>query len=179
MFIPNLIRFAQTKLGKLHYSTNHHNIMSFFDLKAKNNKGEEVDFKNFAGNVCLTVNVASRCGYTSENYKQLQPLYEKYKEKGFVVLAFPCNQFGAQESGTNEEIATFCTRYNVSFPLFDKVDVNGSKTSPVYQFLKSHLPGDIQWNFAKYLVDKNGNPVKKYGSAITPNEIEKDIVALL
>eukprot|EP00029_Vermamoeba_vermiformis_P005488 TRINITY_DN1922_c0_g1_i1.p2 TRINITY_DN1922_c0_g1~~TRINITY_DN1922_c0_g1_i1.p2 ORF type:complete len:155 (-),score=58.40 TRINITY_DN1922_c0_g1_i1:166-630(-) len=153
--------------------------MSFFDLKAKDIKGHEVDFSKFKGKVTLIVNVASKCGYTAGNYDELPQLYSKFKDQGLEILAFPCNQFGKQEPGTNQEIESFCSARKVTFPVMDKVDVNGPNTSPVFTFLKSKLPGDIKWNFEKFLVDKTGTPVKRYGSGANPNSIAKDIEPLL
>ncbi|KAF3653375.1 putative phospholipid hydroperoxide glutathione peroxidase [Capsicum annuum] len=134
---------------------------SIYDLTVKDAKGNDVDLSTYKGKVLLIVNVASKCGLTNSNYIDLNHLYEKYKDQGMEILAFPCNQFGAQEPGTNDEIVEFaCTNFKSEFPIFDKIEVNGENTSPVYKFLKSAkwgLLGDnIQWNFAKFLVDKNG-----------------------
>ena len=122
------------------------------------------------------VNVASRCGYTPQ-YKALEALYEKYKDKGLVILGFPANNFGAQEPGTNQEIKTFCSRnYNVSFPMYAKVSVKGDDQTPLYQYLTqktdSKITGDIKWNFTKFLVDRNGNVVQRFEPAVTPDSAE-------
>ena len=154
--------------------------MSVYEFKAKGIDGKEVSLSDYAGKTLLIVNVASQCGFTPQ-YEGLEKLYEKYKDKGFFVLGFPCNQFGSQEPGTESEIKTFCElNFGVKFPLFAKIDVNGDKTHPLYEYLKKALPGvlgseAIKWNFTKFLVDKKGNPVKRYGSADKPESLEKDI----
>jgi glutathione peroxidase len=130
------------------------------------------------------VNVASKCGFTSQ-YKGLQALFEKLQSKGFAVLGFPCNQFGAQEPGNEEEIKNFCSlNYNVSFPLFAKIDVNGDKADPLYSFLKKAEPGllgteMIKWNFTKFLVDQNGNVLRRYAPNVSPESLEADILSAL
>ncbi|MCX7879142.1 MAG: glutathione peroxidase [Ignavibacteria bacterium] len=145
---------------------------------------KEVPLAKFKGKVLLIVNVASKCGFTPQ-YEGLEKLYRKYKNRGFEILAFPCNQFGNQEPGTNEEIKNFCkTNYDVSFLLFDKIDVNGDNAHPLYKFLKDAKPGimgskDIKWNFTKFLVDKEGNVVDRYAPQTTPEKLEKDIEKLL
>lgn len=155
------------------------NSKSFYDLKAISLQGEEIAMSDYRGKVVLIVNVASKCGYTPQ-YAGLEELYKKYKSKGLVVLGFPCNQFMKQEPGTSSEIQEFCqVNYGVSFQMFEKINVNGVHTHPVYQFLKNILPGKITWNFNKFLLDKNGNPVQRYPSKITPKELEKDIELLL
>ncbi|KAK6116884.1 hypothetical protein DH2020_049375 [Rehmannia glutinosa] len=146
--------------------------------------GNDVSLSKFKGRVLLIVNVASKCGLTSSNYSELSHLYEKYKTQGFEILAFPCNQFGGQEPGSNPEIKQFaCTRFKAEFPIFDKVDVNGPNTAPVYQFLKSNAGGFlgdmVKWNFEKFLVDKNGKVVERYPPTTSPFQIEKDIQKLL
>ena len=127
----------------------------------------------------LIVNVASRCGFTSQ-YTGLQSLYEKYKDKGFEILAFPCNQFGSQEKGTNDEIKEFCsTEYNVSFKLFDKIEVIGDNASPLFKKLTQDAGREIQWNFTKYLINKDGDFVRGFGTQKKPEEIEEHIVKIL
>ncbi|GFP81449.1 phospholipid hydroperoxide glutathione peroxidase 1 chloroplastic [Phtheirospermum japonicum] len=144
------------------------------DFTVKDIDGTDVSLSKFKGKVLLIVNVASRCGLTSSNYTELSHIYEKYKTQGFEILAFPCNQFGGQEPGSNPEIKQFaCTRFKAEFPIFDKVDVNGPSTAPVYQFLKSSAGGFlgdlIKWNFEKFLVDKNeGYPEASRGMKSTP-----------
>ena len=134
----------------------------------------------FAGKTVLVVNVASACGYTPQ-YVGLEALYRKFKDRGLVVLGFPCNQFGAQESGTDAEIAAFCkSSYDVTFPMFAKVDVNGDNALPLFKWLKSEKKGifgteSIKWNFTKFLVGPDGHVVKRYGSGDTPEAIEKDL----
>lgn len=157
---------------------------SIHDFVVKDARGNDVDLSIYKGKVLLIVNVASQCGLTNSNYPELTELYEKYKTKGLEILAFPCNQFGNQEPGSNEEIVQFaCTRFKAEFPIFDKVDVNGDNAAPIYKFLKSSkggLFGDgIKWNFAKFLVDKDGNVVDRYAPTTSPASIEKDIKKLL
>ena len=144
----------------------------------------DTTLEEFKNKVLLIVNVASECGLTYQ-YEGLQDLHNKYKENGFEVLGFPCNQFGAQEPGTNEEIQFFCTeKYDVSFNVFNKIDVNGQDADPFYEFLKNERPGimgtkNIKWNFSKFLVNKNGEVIKRYGPTTKPEAIESDIVRLL
>jgi glutathione peroxidase len=139
----------------------------------------KVSLSDFKGKTLLIVNVASACGFTPQ-YTGLQALYEKYKDQGLEILAFPCNQFGSQESGTNEEIKTFCdTKYNVSFPLFDKVEVKGDNASPLFKFLEDQSGREIQWNFSKFLINKNGEFVKGFGTQKTPEMIEDSIKEIL
>ncbi|KAL1214811.1 putative phospholipid hydroperoxide glutathione peroxidase 6 [Cardamine amara subsp. amara] len=157
---------------------------SVHDFTVKDAKGNDVDLSTYKGKVLLIVNVASQCGLTNSNYTELAQLYQKYKDHGFEILAFPCNQFGGQEPGTNEEILQFaCTRFKAEYPIFDKVDVNGDNAAPIYKFLKSckgGLLGDgIKWNFAKFLVDKDGKVVDRYAPTTTPLSIEKDLKKLL
>ena len=150
----------------------HHFEVSNIDLT-------KVSLSSFRGKALLIVNVASACGFTPQ-YTGLQALYEKYKVKGLEILAFPCNQFGGQESGTNEDIKTFCdTNYNVSFPLFDKVEVKGETASPLFKFLEEQSGREIQWNFSKFLINKNGEFVKGFGAQKTPEMIEESILEIL
>uniref|UniRef100_A0A7N2N7S0 Glutathione peroxidase n=1 Tax=Quercus lobata TaxID=97700 RepID=A0A7N2N7S0_QUELO len=147
-------------------------------------KGNDVDLSTYKGKVLLIVNVASKCGMTNSNYTELNQLYEKYKEQGLEILVFPCNQFGEEEPGSNDQIVEFvCTRFKSEFPIFDKIEVNGENTAPVYKFLKSGKWGiigdDIQWNFAKFLVDKDGQAVDRYYPTTSPLTIEHDIKKLL
>ncbi|XP_020090839.1 probable phospholipid hydroperoxide glutathione peroxidase [Ananas comosus] len=157
---------------------------SIYDFTVKDIDGKDVSLSKFKGKALLIVNVASKCGLTSSNYTELSHLYEKYKSQGFEILAFPCNQFGGQEPGSNSEIKQFaCTRFKAEFPIFDKVDVNGPNTAPIYQFLKSSAGGFlgdlIKWNFEKFLVDKNGKVVERYPPTTSPFQIERDIQKLL
>ncbi len=158
--------------------------MTLYDIEAKTISGETRSLRDYAGKVLLIVNVASKCGFTLQ-YKGLEALYEKYADKGFAVLGFPCNQFGAQEPGSEGEIAAFCdATYGVRFPMFAKIDVNGENTHPLYKLLKHDAPGllgseAIKWNFTKFLVDRDGKVVKRYAPTDTPQSIEKDIEAAL
>ena len=144
---------------------------SVHDFTLKSIDGQEVKLDAYKGKVALLVNVASRCGYTPQ-YEGLQTLYTKYKDQGFVVLGFPANNFGAQEPGSNEEIKTFCsTKYNVTFPMFAKISVKGTDIHPLYQFLTSTeagFGGEVQWNFGKFLVDKNGKVIARFASGDEP-----------
>lgn len=156
---------------------------TIYNFQVKDINSKEVKLDEYKGKVILIVNVASKCGFTNQ-YKGLQSLYEKYVSKGFVVLGFPCNQFGSQEPGTNEEIKSFCSlTYNVSFPMFDKIDVNGSNAHPLYKFLttekKGIFGGAIKWNFTKFLIDKSGKVVNRYAPTTTPESLENEIEKLL
>ncbi len=156
----------------------------FYDFKAKDIKGEEVDFSDFKGDVLLVVNVASKCGFTSQ-YEGLENVFKKYKDQGFKVLGFPCNQFGAQEPGEEKEIEEFCSlNYGVSFPMFSKVDVNGDNQHPLFKFLKSQAPGlmgteIIKWNFTKFLINKNGDVLKRFAPKDTPEKIAIELEDLI
>ena len=147
------------------------------DFKMKTIDNETVDLEDYEGNVVLIVNTASQCGLTPQ-YAGLQDLYKKYEDKGFVVLGFPCNQFGSQEPGTAEEIKQFCsTRYSVSFPMFDKIEVNGDGAAPLYKYLTSKDvepagKGKISWNFEKFLIDREGNLVHRFAPRTTPSDAE-------
>ncbi|KAL6979591.1 putative phospholipid hydroperoxide glutathione peroxidase 6, mitochondrial [Sarracenia purpurea var. burkii] len=157
---------------------------SVHEFTVKDARGNDVDLSVYKGKVLLIVNVASQCGLTNTNYTELSKVYEKYKDQGLEILAFPCNQFGSQEPGNNDEIVEFaCTRFKAEFPIFDKVDVNGDTAAPIYKFLKSSKGGlfgdNIKWNFAKFLVDKDGNVVDRYAPTTSPLSIEKDIKKLL
>lgn len=158
--------------------------MTIYDIEANSIDGAPKSLGDYAGKAMLIVNVASKCGFTPQ-YKGLEALYEKYADKGLVVLGFPCNQFGAQEPGAESDIASFCsTTYGVTFPMFAKIEVNGEKTHPLYKLLKRDAPGllgseAIKWNFTKFLVDRAGKVVKRYAPTDTPQQIEKDIEALL
>lgn len=157
--------------------------MEIYDFKVKDNKGNEVDLKEYKGKVLLIVNTATGCGFTPQ-YDGLQNLYEKYKEKGFEILDFPCNQFGGQAPGTAEEIESFCNvKFGITFKQFAKIEVNGENEEPLYKYLKTQKKGlvneNIKWNFTKFLVDKNGKVVKRFGPTVTPEKIEKSIEELL
>ena len=148
---------------------------SLFDIPLKDIDGKPTSLKAYEGKVLLIVNVASKCGFTPQ-YAALEALYAKYKDKGLLVLGFPCNQFGGQEPGTNEEIKQFCSsKYQVTFPLFDKIEVNGPKRNPLYVALAgegSPFPGDIKWNFNKFLIGRDGKIVKRFESKGKPDSAE-------
>ena len=153
------------------------------DFSATSIDGIERQLVDYKGKVVLVVNTASQCGFTGQ-YKGLEELYRTYADRGLVVLGFPCDQFGHQEPGDEEEIATFCERnFGVTFPLFSKIDVNGPDAHPLYQWLRSEKSGfvgdKIRWNFTKFLIDTEGNVVERYGSRTTPSQIADDIEALL
>lgn len=158
--------------------------MDLYDIPLRTIDGEATTMDRYRGQTLLVVNVASRCGFTPQ-YQGLEELYRKYKDRGFVVLGFPCNQFGNQEPGHEQEIRDFCdARFGVSFPLFAKVDVNGDNAHPLYRLLKSAKPGflgreSITWNFTKFLVDKTGVVLRRYGPRRTPHEIEKEVARLV
>jgi len=160
-------------------------VQSIYDFVVKDISGNDVSLEKYKGKVLLIVNVASQCGFTQTNYTELTELYNEYKGKDFEILAFPSNQFGGQEPGSNEQIKEFaCTRFKAEFPLFDKVDVNGNHQAPLYKYLKSQKGGgllgdNIKWNFAKFLVDKNGTVVDRYAPTTSPSKIQKDIKKLL
>ena len=155
----------------------------FYDYKVKNISGEDVSMSEYKGKVVLIVNTASKCGFTKQ-YEGLEELYEKYKDQGFIILGFPCNQFGSQEPGGNAEIKNFCTStFSVTFPMMSKIDVNGENADPLYKFLKSEQGGilgdDIKWNFTKFLIDREGNVVDRFASQKTPKALEKEVEKLL
>ena len=184
---------------------NNKEMATIYDFKTTSNKGAEVDLAQYKGQVVMIVNTASKCGFTPQ-YDGLEALYQKYKDQGFVILGFPCDQFAGQEPGSNEEIAEFCRlNHGVTFPLMAKTDVNGAKAEPVFEFLKTQAPteeysgfkakathkmlktisksvekdSDILWNFTKFLVAKDGLTVKRYAPTTNPEDIEKDIKSLL
>lgn len=158
--------------------------MSVYQFTVKDITGTEVSLQEFAGQVLLIVNTASRCGFTPQ-YKELQQLYERYRNKGFSVLGFPCNQFGNQEPGTEKEISQFCSmNYGVSFPMFAKIDVNGANAHPLFTYLKEHAPGvlgtkAIKWNFTKFLVDRKGHVVERFASNVSPLSLQDKIETIL
>lgn len=157
---------------------------SIYNFKANSLQGKEIDFKEYQNKVLLIVNTASECGFTPQ-YEGLQKLFQKYKDQGFVILGFPCNQFGKQEPGNKEDILNTCKiNFGVTFQMFEKVDVNGKNQHPLFEFLKKSLPGflwtkNIKWNFTKFLIDQNGKPIKRFGSTTKPEQIEPEIVRLL
>ena len=155
-----------------------------YDFSATSIEGQPVEMSTYRDKVLLIVNTASQCGFTSQ-YQGLQALHDKYASRGLAVLGFPCNQFGQQEPGSATDIQAFCEkRFGVSFPLFQKIDVNGSNAHPLYQYLEKAAPGifcteGIKWNFTKFLVDGSGKVINRYGSTTEPKDIERDIEALL
>ena len=154
-------------------------MASIYDFSVKDIDHQEISLEKFKGKTLLIVNVASRCGFTPQ-YTGLQNLYEKYKDKGFEILAFPCNQFGSQEKGSNDEIKDFCSNeYNVSFTLFDKIEVIGNNASPLFKKLTQDAGREIQWNFTKYLINKDGDFVRGFGTQKKPEEIEEHIIKIL
>ena len=154
-------------------------MTSIYDFSVRDIDHQEISLEKFKGKTLLIVNVASRCGVTPQ-YTGLQSLYEKYKDKGFEILAFPCNQFGSQEKGTNDEIKEFCSsEYNVSFTLFDKIEVIGDNASPLFKKLTQDAGREIQWNFTKYLINKDGCFVRGFGTQKKPEEIEEHIIKIL
>ncbi|SDF26609.1 glutathione peroxidase [Fontibacillus panacisegetis] len=158
--------------------------MNIYDIKVTTIDGKETSLDLYKGNVLLIVNTASACGLTP-HYKGLQQLYISYQEQGLVVMGFPCNQFAGQEPGTDEEIQSFCElNYQVTFPMFSKIDVKGEHAHPLYQYLVENTPapyktGDIEWNFVKFLIDRDGNIVKQFSARTEPAELEEEIKQLL
>ncbi|MEQ3640697.1 MAG: glutathione peroxidase [Alteromonas sp.] len=158
--------------------------MTIYQHTVTSNTGDAIPLEHYAGKTLLIVNTASKCGFTPQ-YKGLESLYKKYKDRGFEVLGFPCDQFGHQEPGSDDEIAQFCEmNFGVSFSLFKKVDVNGADENPLFTELKNRAPGllgskRIKWNFTKFLVNDKGDVIKRYAPTMKPEDIEKDIVKLL
>ena len=204
--MKKLILAALTALFALGAAAqNEQNMATIYDFKTLNNKGAEVNFKDYEGKVLLIVNTASKCGFTPQ-YDGLEALYQQYKDKGLVVIGFPCDQFAGQEPGSNEQIEEFCRlNHGVTFPLMAKTDVNGPKAEPVFEFLKAQAPteeynglkakatrkmlkgisksvekdSDILWNFTKFLVNRDGTVIKRYAPITTPEKIEKDLQGML
>ena len=184
---------------------NNNDMKRIYDYKALNNKGVEMDFSQYKGQVIMVVNTASKCGFTPQ-YDGLEALYQKYKDKGLVVIGFPCDQFAHQEPGSDTEIEEFCRlNHGVTFPLMKKTDVNGASEHPVFTYLKEVAPkeeykglkakaaqkmlktisksvekeSDILWNFTKFLINRDSTEIKRYAPTVTPNDIEKDIIEFL
>lgn len=155
-----------------------------YDFEVNRLNGDSVKFSEYRGKALLIVNTASQCGFTPQ-YSGLEKLYDKFKPRGLEILGFPCNQFGKQEPGSSEEIAEFCSvKYGVTFPMFEKIDVNGKDTHPLYRYLKREARGvlgsePIKWNFTKFLIGREGEVVERYGSTTKPEQIEADIEAAL
>lgn len=153
--------------------------MNVHDFTVKDNKGNEVSLSEYSGKVLLIVNTATKCGLTPQ-YDGLEALYEKYHDRGVEILDFPCNQFAFQAPGSAEKIDSFCTlRYHTKFPRFEKIKVNGKDAAPLYVYLKEQKPGRIQWNFAKFLIDKDGNVAERFAPTDKPVTLEKGIEELL
>ena len=157
--------------------------MNFYEFSATKMNRQEVSMKEYSGKVVLVVNTASKCGLTPQ-FKDLEALYQEYKDRGFEILGFPCNQFAKQDSGSNDEIHQFCQlNYGVTFNMFEKIDVNGENAHPLYKYLKeqskSILGKEIKWNFTKFLIDDNGNVIKRYAPTVSPLKIKSDIEELL
>ena len=156
---------------------------NFHQFKATSLQNKEIDMENYKGKVVLVVNTASKCGLTPQ-YEGLEKLYKDYKDRGLVILGFPCNQFGKQEPGGAKEIAEGCLiNYGVTFPMFSKIEVNGDNVHPIYKYLKSELKGTfgnrIKWNFTKFLIDKDGTPFKRFSPTTTPDKLRNHIETLL
>jgi glutathione peroxidase len=156
---------------------------NFHQFKATSLQNKEIDMENYKGKVVLVVNTASKCGLTPQ-YEGLEKLYKDYKDRGLVILGFPCNQFGKQEPGGAKEIAEGCLiNYGVTFPMFSKIEVNGDNAHPIYKYLKSELKGTfgnrIKWNFTKFLIDKDGTPYKRFSPTTTPDKLRSHIETLL
>ena len=157
---------------------------NFYDFRTRTLNGKEIALDEFKGKTVVVVNTASKCGLTPQ-YEGLEKIYQKYKDKDLVVLGFPCNQFGSQEKGTSDEISEFCqVNYGVSFQMFEKIEVNGKNAHPLYKYLKSELGGGlfgskIKWNFTKFVIDKNGIPVKRFAPTTKPEKMEKFLEEIL
>ncbi|RII35807.1 glutathione peroxidase [Clostridium chromiireducens] len=157
--------------------------MNFYDFSAKKMNRQEVKMEKYKGKVVLVVNTASKCGLTPQ-FKELEELYKDYKDKGLEIIGFPCNQFASQDPGDNKEISEFCLiNYGVSFTMFEKIDVNGENAHPLYKYLKNEAKGilnkEIKWNFSKFLIDSEGNVVKRYAPITKPSKLRGDIEKLL
>lgn len=157
--------------------------MRFYDFSAVKMNGQEVKMEEYKGKVVLVVNTASKCGFTPQ-LAGLEELYQKYEKEGLVILGFPCNQFAHQDPANNKEISEFCLlNYGVTFPMFQKIEVNGEGAHPIYTFLKEWAHGklgnEIKWNFTKFLIDRDGNVQKRYAPVVKPEKLEKDIVSFL
>jgi len=159
-------------------------VSNIYDFQCATGSGDQRTLEDFRGKVVLIVNTASKCGFTPQ-FEGLEALYEKYRDQGLEILGFPCNQFGKQDPGSNDEISEFCQlNYGVSFPMFGKIEVNGSAADPLYKHLKQEAPGalgtrGIKWNFTKFLVNREGEVLKRFAPATTPAQIEQEIKTLL
>lgn len=158
-------------------------MKTFYTFSATSLQGKEINMSAYQGKVVLVVNTASKCGLTPQ-FEGLEKLYEQYKDKGLVILGFPCNQFANQEPGSSKDISEGCLiNYGVTFPMFSKIDVNGPTADPIYKYLKKALPGfpgnEIKWNFGKFLLDKEGNPIKRFSPIVKPEKLASHIEKLL
>ncbi|MCG1018374.1 MULTISPECIES: glutathione peroxidase [Burkholderiaceae] len=159
-------------------------MSQLYSFSARSLQGDDISLERYRGKVLLIVNTASECGFTPQ-YAGLQALYERYAARGLEILGFPCNQFGKQEPGDAQQIGAFCEKnYQVKFPMFDKIDVNGAHAHPLYRYLTEEAPGvlgteAIKWNFTKFLIDREGRPIKRYAPVTKPDAIEPDIEKLL
>lgn len=157
--------------------------MTLYDITVKNMNNKSISLKEYKNKVVLIVNTASKCGFTPQ-FQELEALYQKYKDQDFLILGFPCNQFKEQDPENNQEILSFCQlNYGVTFPMFSKIEVNGEKEAKLYTYLKSQQSGlfnkEIKWNFTKFLINKQGEVVKRYGPTVKPLSMEKDVVACI
>ena len=157
--------------------------MNFYELEAKKMNGQMIKMEQYKGNVVVVVNTASKCGLTPQ-FIELEELYQTYHSKGLEILGFPCNQFAKQDSGSNQEIQEFCQlNYGVTFNMFEKIEVNGAHAHPIYRYLKQEVKGlfgsEIKWNFTKFLIDRDGNVIKRYAPTVKPSKIANDIEKLL
>ena len=158
-------------------------MKTVYDFTVKDRQGSDVSLSAYQGKVLLIVNTATGCGFTPQ-YDGLQDLYEKYQDKGFEILDFPCNQFANQAPGSDEEIASFCTgRFGITFPQFSKIDVNGANEAPLYTWLKAQKGGvlgsRIKWNFTKFLVDRNGNVIERFAPTVTPEKLDGEVAKII
>lgn len=158
-------------------------MATIYDFKALRNNGQELDFAEFKGKVLMIVNTASKCGFTPQ-YKGLEALYQKYKDQGFVIVGFPCDQFAHQEPGDDAAIAQFCEiNFGVTFPLMKKIEVNGKDAHPIYKYLKAEtkglLGGAIKWNFTKFLISRDGSRIQRFAPVATPESLDEKVAALL
>ena len=178
------MRLITTELKSPNKQLNKSKIMSIYQFSATNINGKEVNLSDYQGKVILIVNTASKCGFTPQ-FEGLELLHQELESQGLVILGFPCNQFGSQDPGEDGQIEEFCQlNYGVSFPMFSKIDVNGDATHPLYKYLKKQAKGllgsqAVKWNFTKFLVNKEGDVVERYGSADKPKDIKSDIQKLL
>lgn len=183
LILQSSIGYSASNNNKIIKSKPKAETAKIYSFTCKDAYGKDISLSEYKGKVLLIVNTASKCGFTKQ-YNGLQALYKKYKDKGFEVLAFPCNQFAHQEPGTEKEIVSFCqVNFNTTFKIFKKINVNGQYADPLFKYLKRALPGfitnSIKWNFTKFLIDRHGKPIKRYASTTKPKSISRDIEKLL